>query len=118
MARLELSSIAKSFKTGPVFTDVSLAVEAGEIVVVFGPSGTGKTVLLRIVAGVQEPDAGAVRIDGEDVTAGAPEGRGGGMAFQNFALFPQMSAFDNIASPLAARRTSAEKMAEGVKSIA
>src|SRR5262245_5288182 len=118
MARLELQNIAKSFKTGPVFTDVSLAVEAGEIVVVFGPSGTGKTVLLRIIAGVQEPDASAILIDGADVTAAAPEERGVGMAFQNFALFPHMSAFDNIASPLAARRTSAEKTAEGVKSIA
>jgi multiple sugar transport system ATP-binding protein len=118
MARLELQNIAKNFKTGPVFTDVSLAVEAGEIVVVFGPSGTGKTVLLRIVAGVQEPDAGAVLIDGADVTTAAPEERGVGMAFQNFALFPHMTAFDNIASPLAARRTSAAKTAEGVKSIA
>jgi len=118
MARLELKNLAKSFKTGPVFDGVSLSVEAGEIVVVFGPSGTGKTVLLRIVAGVQEPDAGSVVIDGEDVTAAAPEQRGIGMAFQNFALFPHMSAFDNIASPLAARHASAESVKQGVTSIA
>jgi multiple sugar transport system ATP-binding protein len=118
MARLELKNLTKSFKTGPVLGDVSLSVDAGEIVVVFGPSGTGKTVLLRIVAGVQEPDSGGVLIDGEDVTEAAPEQRGIGMAFQNFALFPHMSAFDNIASPLAARHTSAEKLQQGVKSIA
>jgi multiple sugar transport system ATP-binding protein len=118
MARLELKHLAKSFKTGPVFEDVSLTAEAGEIVVVFGPSGTGKTVLLRIVAGVQEPDAGSVVIDGEDMTGAPPEQRDIGMAFQNFALFPHMSAFDNIASPLAARRTPAEKLTQGVRSIA
>jgi multiple sugar transport system ATP-binding protein len=118
MARLELKSLAKSFKTGPVFTDLSLSVEAGEIVVVFGPSGTGKTVLLRLIAGVQEPDSGTVSIDGEDVTEAAPEQRGVGMAFQNFALFPHMSAFDNIASPLAARHAAADKLKQGVTSIA
>lgn len=117
MVRLEVKSVAKSFKTGKVFADVSLAVEAGQILVVFGPSGTGKTVLLRIVAGVQEADAGAVFIDGEDVTEAAPDRRGIGMAFQNFALFPHMSAFANIASPLAARNTPAEKLKQAVKSI-
>jgi multiple sugar transport system ATP-binding protein len=118
MARLELKDLSKSFKTGPVFSDVSLGVEAGEIVVVFGPSGSGKTVLLRIVAGVQEPDSGTIVIDGEDVTEAAPERRGIGMAFQNFALFPHMSAFDNIASPLAARHIAADKLKQDVTSIA
>ena len=118
MARLQLNSLAKSFKTGPVFTDLSLSVEAGEIVVVFGPSGTGKTVLLRLVAGVQEPDSGTILIDGDDVTEAAPEQRGVGMAFQNFALFPHMSAFDNIASPLAARHAAPDKVKQGVASIA
>src|SRR5262249_609261 len=110
--------IGKSFKTGKVFEDVSLAVEAGEILVVFGPSGTGKTVLLRIVAGVQDPDRGAVLIDGADVTGASPERPGVGMAFQNFALFPHMSAFDNMASPLAARRMPAERMRREVDQIA
>jgi multiple sugar transport system ATP-binding protein len=118
MARLELNNLCKSFKTGPVFKDVSLSVEAGEIVVVFGPSGTGKTVLLRLVAGVQEPDSGTIVIDGDDVTEAAPEQRGVGMAFQNFALFPHMSAFDNIASPLSARHAASDRLKQGVTSIA
>src|SRR5919108_5175242 len=118
MTRLELNNLSKNFKTGPVFKDVSLSVKAGEIVVVFGPSGTGKTVLLRIVAGVHYPDAGSVAIDGEDVTEASPEARGVGMAFHNFALFPHFSTFENIASPLEAREIPAPKLKEQVGAIA
>ena len=110
MTSLELRNISKGFKSGKVLDDVSLSVNAGEIVVVFGPSGTGKTVLLRIVAGVHYPDAGTVAIDGEDVTEASPEARGVGMAFQNFALFPHFSTFENIASPLEAREAPAREL--------
>jgi multiple sugar transport system ATP-binding protein len=118
MSSLELRNVTKGFKSGKVLEDVSLSVNAGEIVVVFGPSGTGKTVLLRIVAGVHYPDAGTVAIDGEDVTEAAPEARGVGMAFQNFALFPHFSTFENIASPLEARETPGPKLKEQVGAIA
>src|SRR5882724_3466153 len=118
MARLEVKGITKSFKNGAVLDDVSLAADPGEIVVIFGPSGTGKTVLLRLIAGVHDPDRGAIVVDGEDMTDVAPDHRGIGMAFQNFALFPHMSAFDNIASPLAARRMAAGQIREGVERVA
>jgi multiple sugar transport system ATP-binding protein len=118
MTGLELRNVSKGFKSGKVLEDVSFSVKAGEIVVVFGPSGTGKTVLLRIVAGVQDPDTGMVAIDGEDVTDAAPEARGVGMAFQNFALFPHFSTFDNIASPLEARDTARDRLKEQVGAIA
>ncbi|MDQ0471711.1 ABC transporter ATP-binding protein [Labrys wisconsinensis] len=118
MAQIELTGLAKAFKTGPVFSDLSLVAETGEIVVVFGPSGAGKTVLLRLVAGVAEPDAGAVRLDGRDVTDAPPETRGVGMAFQNFALFPHMSAYDNIASALTAGRCSPEAIKGRVEAVA
>jgi multiple sugar transport system ATP-binding protein len=75
-------------------------------------------VLLRIVAGVQDPDGGSVAIDGRDVTDSSPEARGIGMAFQNFALFPHFSTFDNIASPLEARDTPRAKLKEQVGAIA
>ena len=107
MPQIELKNISKSFKTGAVLNDVSLAAETGEIIAVFGPSGAGKTVLLRLIAGVEEPDAGAILLQGRDVTDVQPEARGIGMAFQNFALFPHMSAYDNIASALTAREKSA-----------
>jgi multiple sugar transport system ATP-binding protein len=118
MAQLELDGLTKSFRTADVLKAVSLSAERGEIIVVFGPSGTGKTVLLRLIAGVEMPDAGAVRIDGRDATDSPPETRGIGMAFQNFALFPHMSAYDNIASALTARRAPAAAIREKVDRVA
>jgi multiple sugar transport system ATP-binding protein len=118
MLRLEIKGITKSFKDCAVLDDVSLGAEAGEIVVIFGPSGTGKTVLLRLIAGVHDPDRGAIFVDGQDMTDVAPDHRGIGMAFQNFALFPHMSAFDNIASPLAARHLPPAAIRVGVERVA
>lgn len=118
MSSLELRNISKGFKSGMVLEDISLSVRAGEIVVVFGPSGTGKTVLLRIIAGVQDPDAGEIIIEGEDMTEASPDARNVGMAFQNFALFPHFTTFDNIASPLAARNVPETRLREQVAGIA
>ncbi len=106
MTFLSLASVSKRFKSDVVLERLSLEVERGETVVVFGPSGCGKTVLLRLIAGINEPDAGRVSIGNRDVTYLEPEHRGIGMAFQNFALYPHLSAFDNIASPLKARGMS------------
>ncbi|MBR0815863.1 ABC transporter ATP-binding protein [Bradyrhizobium diazoefficiens] len=115
MARLELNAVGKSF--GPVrcAEDLSLAVEPGEIVAVFGPSGSGKTVLLRMIAGMFEPDEGDILVGGRSIVGAPPEQRGIGMAFQNFALFPHMSAQNNIASGLRAK--GAAEVASRVKSI-
>ena len=118
MPHLELESVTKSFKTGPAVDQLSLAVEAGEIVAVFGPSGAGKTVLLRLIAGIEEPDSGIVRIAGRDCTQDSPEVRGVGMAFQNFALFPHMSAYDNVASGLTATGAGREEIRRRVDAVA
>ena len=96
---LTVDTLTKRFKGETVLQDVCLEVPTGQTLVLFGPSGAGKTVLLRCIAGAEEPDTGRVLIGGADVTDLAPEQRGVGMAFQNFALFPHMSAFENIASP-------------------
>src|SRR6478672_4937473 len=103
MARLELSSVGKAFGSVRCADNLSLAVEPGEIVAVFGPSGSGKTVLLRMIAGMFEPDEGDIMVGGQSIVGAPPERRGIGMAFQNFALFPHMSARDNIASGLRAK---------------
>ena len=118
MAALELRSLSKAFKTGRVLDDVSLTADEGEIICVFGPSGAGKTVLLRLIAGVEQADEGAIVLEGRDVTDMAPEARGVGMAFQNFALFPHMSAFDNVASALTARHVSQDAIRAKVGKVA
>jgi len=118
MASLELKNVVKRYKSQTVLDDLSLTVADGETLVLFGPSGAGKTVLLRLVAGVIDPDEGKILIGGEDMTDVDAEFRGVGMAFQNFALFPHMTAFDNIASPLEARHSSKGAIKAGVESVA
>jgi len=118
MANLEIRGLSKQFKTGKVLDRVSLTAENGEIIAVFGPSGSGKTVLLRLIAGVEQPDEGQILLGGRDVTGHAPEARGVGMAFQNFALFPHMSAFDNVASALTAHNVPRDVIRRKVEKVA
>jgi len=118
MTTLELKSIVKRYKNQIVLDHIDLAVADGETLVLFGPSGAGKTVLLRLVAGVIEPEEGSIWIGGEDMTDVDAEDRGIGMAFQNFALFPHMDAFENIASPLTARQSTKDSIKESVSKVA
>ncbi|QRM56319.1 ABC transporter ATP-binding protein [Sinorhizobium sp. BG8] len=118
MTTLQLDNIVKRYKSQTVLDHLSLDVKNGETLVLFGPSGAGKSVLLRLVAGVIEPDEGKVLIGGEDMTDVDAEHRGIGMAFQNFALFPHMDAFDNIASPLTAAHSTTDAIKDGVARVA
>ena len=118
MAQISIERVSKSFKSNAVLDDVSVSAETGEIVVIFGPSGTGKTVLLRLIAGVEDLDAGSIVLQGKDLTNAPPEVRGIGMAFQNFALFPHMSAYDNIASALTAGSATKSQIKAKVDSVA
>lgn len=118
MTQLDLRNLGKSYGAFKVFDNLDLTVKTGETVVIFGGSGTGKTILLRLIAGVEVPTAGVIEIDGADVSDVAPEHRNVGMAFQNFALFPHMSAEENIATPLRARRASADAVKSGVARVA
>ncbi|MGB8314003.1 MAG: ABC transporter ATP-binding protein [Aestuariivirga sp.] len=118
MTQLAIKSLSKFYGAFKVFDGLDLAADAGEIVVIFGGSGTGKTILLRLIAGVEEPSSGLIEIEGTDVADVAPEHRGIGMAFQNFALFPHMSASENIAAPLRALGQSEEVVKAGVAKVA
>jgi len=118
MTTLEVRNATKRYQKDTVVDDVSFFVNDGETVVLFGPSGAGKTVLLRMIAGVVDPDHGKILIDNEDMSHVDAEHRGVGMAFQNFALFPHMSAFDNIASPLTANKQSTSAIQAGVLKVA
>ena len=118
MSQLVIKALSKAYKSFKVFDGLNLEASAGEIVVIFGGSGTGKTILLRLIAGVEEPSSGTIEIGGHDVADIAPEHRGVGMAFQNFALFPHMSASENIATPLRAAGAADDKVMAGVAKVA
>jgi multiple sugar transport system ATP-binding protein len=109
VARLELESVTKTYGRAAALRDLSLSVEDGELLAVVGPSGCGKSTLLSIVAGLEEPTAGAVRIDGQLVNALSPRERDVAMVFQSYALYPHLTVRRNLAFPLeVARRPRAE----------
>ena len=94
---LELKGIRKRFGELAVLRGVDLALYPGEILALLGPSGCGKTTLLRVVAGLEVPDAGRVFLEGREITALPPEKRGIGFVFQDYALFPHLTALGNVA---------------------
>ena len=100
---LSLRHISKSFGEGDVLSDVSLDVRRGEFVTLLGASGCGKTTTLRIVSGLETPDAGEVILDGQDMTALPPEKRPVNTVFQSYALFPHMTVEKNVAYGLKVR---------------
>src|ERR1700680_4529717 len=103
MATLTLDNIKKSYGDREVVHGVSCAVADGELVVVVGPSGCGKSTLLRMVAGLETVTAGTVAIDGRVVNGVEPKDRDIAMVFQNYALYPHMSVYDNMAYGLSMR---------------
>src|SRR3989441_9693405 len=104
MPLLSLKNLSKRFDKTQAVADVSLDVERGEFFGLLGPSGCGKTTTLRMIAGLEDPDSGAIEFDGHDITILSPERRGFGMVFQNYALFPHLNVFENVAFGLRARR--------------
>src|SRR4051794_41956686 len=84
----------------PALDALDLEIEDGELMVLVGPSGSGKTTALRMLAGLEEVDAGAVYIGGRDVSDDTPKRRGGAMVFQNYAPYPYPTVADNMAFPL------------------
>ena len=106
MAEVELDGVSKRFEEGEgaALAGVSLSVEKGELLVVVGPSGCGKSTTLRIVAGLEDADGGAVRIGGKSMAAVPPQDRDVAMVFQGYALYPQMTVRENIEFPLKMRR--------------
>ncbi|MCE6076470.1 sn-glycerol-3-phosphate ABC transporter ATP-binding protein UgpC [Agrobacterium vitis] len=96
MASVDVKGIFKNFGATQVLSDIALAIENGEFLVLVGPSGCGKSTLLRLIAGLDEADAGSVYIDGRDVTDLEPRERDIAMVFQSYALYPHMSVRQNI----------------------
>jgi putative spermidine/putrescine transport system ATP-binding protein len=104
MPMVEIRGLRKEY--GPVVAlhETDLEVRAGEFLTLLGPSGSGKTTLLNLIAGMAAPSAGSIAINGRDVTNMPAEKRGIGMVFQNYALMPHMTVFENIAFPLQIRK--------------
>ncbi len=102
MARIEFDRLHKQFpgQPQPAVNDLSLEVADGELLVVLGPSGCGKTTALRMLAGLEDPDAGDIRLDGRSVVGLEPRDRDIALVFQQYALYPHLSARDNILYPL------------------
>ncbi len=103
MAFLELRNLTKRFGDFVAVDDLSLDIEKGEFVSLLGPSGCGKTTTLQMIAGLHEPTSGSVELEGRNLTAVAPNKRGLGIVFQSYALFPHMTAAENIAFGLEMR---------------
>lgn len=115
MSSLEFRSVTKRYPDGGGITEFSCSIAQGEFFVFLGPSGCGKTTLLRLAAGLETPDAGRVYMDGMDVTHVPAEERNAAMVFQNYALFPHMSVFENVAFGLRARRMPQKDIQARVK---
>jgi len=94
---IEARNITKRFGDFAALKDVSLQIQAGELVALLGPSGSGKTTLLRVIAGLEFPDSGSVIFDGEETTLRSAQDRGVGFVFQHYALFRHLTVFENIA---------------------
>ena len=114
MAQVTLSRLTKQFDDTPVVKDISLTVADGEFFSLLGPSGCGKTTILRMIAGFTFPTSGTVLFDGEDVTHVPANRRNTGMVFQNYALFPHMTVFENVAFGLRTRKVAGPEMADRV----
>ncbi len=95
--RIELRAVSKRYGAALAVDRVSLTIDAGALVTLLGPSGCGKTTTLRLIAGLETPDAGQVLIGGRDVIALAPAARNVSLVFQSYALFPHLSVLDNVA---------------------
>jgi spermidine/putrescine ABC transporter ATP-binding subunit len=114
---LELRQIRKTFGRTVAVTGLDLTVDHGKFVALLGPSGCGKTTTLRIIAGFERPDAGEVWIQNNKVTIRPPYRRDVGIVFQNYALFPHMTVFDNIAYGLRRRRTPKAEIERKVANV-
>ncbi len=118
MPYLSLSHIDKQFGETAVLKDISLEVEAGDFVVLVGSSGCGKSTLLRCIAGLETPTRGEILLEDESILTKAPQDRDVAMVFQNYALYPHMNVFDNMAFGLKMRKVPKALIQEKVQHAA
>lgn len=117
MAYVEIKNIDKSFGDLRVLKDISFEIKKGEFLTLLGPSGCGKSTLLRTIAGLNEFDSGSIVVDNKDIGTEKPKDREVGMVFQSYALFPNMTVFDNIAFGLKIKKLSKEEINKKVNEM-
>src|SRR4030065_2697608 len=118
MSELLLKNLTKKFGDKTVLSDFNLSVNSGEFVVLVGPSGSGKSTILRLISGLEKATSGEVWIENRLVNQVAPKDRDVAMVFQNYALYPHMTVFDNIAFPLKLRKIAKTEIESRVKEVA
>ena len=114
---VELKNINKTFGTYKASDEVSFGIEKGKLIGLLGPRGIGKTTILRMIAGLEQPDSGEIIIDGKVVNDIPPSARGIGFVFQNYALFRYMTVYDNIAFGLKVKKADNKKIKERVSEL-
>ena len=114
---LSLKNVSKAFDDKTVLNSLDLDILDGEFITLLGPSGCGKTTLLRLMAGFEQPDTGAVSLSGHDITHVAPEHRPLNTVFQNYALFPHMSVYDNVAYGLKMEKRPKDEIRQRVDDV-
>ncbi len=115
--KLRLEKVAKHYGSVIALAEIDLAVRNGEFLTLLGPSGSGKTTLLNLVAGMVGATTGRIWVDGKDITNLEPSKRGLGMVFQNYALMPHMTVFENVAFPLRVRKVKEAEIKRRVAEV-
>ena len=115
MSFLSIQNLHKNYGSTAIFSDINAEIERGEFVTLLGPSGCGKSTLLRCIAGLTEVNGGKILLDGDDLVPLSPQKRGIGMVFQSYALFPNMTAAQNVAFGLRMQKVGKEESAARVQ---
>ena len=118
MATLKLKNLSKSYGNTKVLDDININVQDGEFIVLVGPSGSGKSTILRTIAGLERPTLGEIQINNKTVNDIPPKDRDIAMVFQNYALYPHMSVYENLAFPLKMKNTDKRTTEKSVNETA
>ncbi|MDU0205192.1 MULTISPECIES: putative 2-aminoethylphosphonate ABC transporter ATP-binding protein [Paenibacillus] len=116
-AYLSIQGVNKTFGSFSALNNIHIDIQKNEFICLLGPSGCGKTTLLRIIAGLEKPTQGQITVDGKDITQLPPAKRNFGMVFQSYALFPNLTAYQNVAYGLQGKKLKKKEIDEKVKEV-